>query len=566
MYFRVFSERLIAQTHDTFSTYIWFRLCLWCPISQSKAMISRSLSPFVGPYLFSKLTGPTTDMPYVHRAVLRRRPRRTSGIPHYPPEFLMSLVEICQAPRKGSLVVKFPAEILATIFSFIDASQDHETPNISLNDDTGNIEFDESKWEQYLQSRQPFNVVAVCRFWRSTALSLSWLWASWDIVIKYPISTVVESVDRFVSRSLKWSKTSPLDFKFSFDPQEYRASEELEDELEGLLSPLCSILVRLSSGQHRWRNVHIFLHPFASCHASTKFRHWNELLLDARASSPLEELRTDCKFMVLRPTDSSEFPLKHLRHMEVKGVDALRFSMDDVNFISSGERLISLDLELHSIMIWHPPNLNDIHIFNSKEVIKRPGLLHLGVSIEPMGNGVLRMFFSRLHSPSLTSLDLYGTLASVEALLDFLRRNMPPLVSLKLDVSRGWTFEVGISAPFIECLQLIPLVTSLTFRCCVGNPFAPVVEALSKRNSQAFHLVPRLEELKISHATIPCDAASTVIQSRWRSTPRTLRRVCLHRCVNEWNNYLPMFPCVWERNWEEVAACVVEGFVFESSL
>ena len=471
-----------------------------------------------------------------------------------------------------SLPSNFPSDILLSIFEWTRILSAEEYHNVFTLDGA------ESKkvTHNYLSTRFPFSLAAVCRFWRATALSTSWLWSRWNVNLVFKIQSLISirsilrTVHLLVLKALRLSGDALLDFGLDIDFRAVRMSRDLSyfkwlDEYLPCISALFKVVETLSKQQRKWRSARIII--FESNSDLQRTHNHKYTLLPEKLTS-LEELRIRCNTNLVykQPTLVPSFSL--LRHLEIVQPDD--YSKDsfltfvDLEILQSVESLEELQIEFSSSSSLSGLPFDDADL--PVIPVTKHKLRHFSLHISPYLPTEMMMGLNlrRWTCPNLETITLSRVMLKNLRLFDvFLERNNS-LVSVDIgfgDLIDGVDENKDVASVFISCLRKLPLITSLRVDML---RLTSILIALTQKSGESFILVPRLKRITFSNANARSEIFVDFIVSRWRSDGRSLREVKLVRCY-EWCGRLRGVPALWcggssdPDTWAAVRQCREEG-------
>lgn len=158
----------------------------------------------------------------------------------------------------GFTISDLPTELLVSIFQCIPVEnvvQELET------DENKKADLSDRDFEDYFNGVVPFKVAWVCRDWRNVAFAAPGLWASWLLTIDTSRPEILDFLQLFITRSLRWSKGSALDIGLVMDPFESPELRPIPNAPTASASPaqrcdaLEAVFSLLDRERPRWRRV-----------------------------------------------------------------------------------------------------------------------------------------------------------------------------------------------------------------------------------------------------------------------------------------------------------------------
>ena len=440
----------------------------------------------------------------------------------------------------------------------------------------------EEEIREYLKNRLPFFVTTVCRRWRTSAMSAEWLWARWSIVIDLPAEEVLTLLDRFVSRSLKWSGKYPLEFSLLIDPLGVRFNLMAYFEYKNT-SSLWRIINKLALEQKRWQKATFRMSHEVNGSQFEGYHNWDEqedvnkfLLLRTDDLLLLEELDLECIAAVDKSPShgfvTTTLPFPRLRRVSIKEHKMKRppcqIQIADMERMVSGDRLEALSLRIcHEEDPWNPAVANLFPLVLSKlRFLSIESYTYTGRS----GPAFEQYLLNSLTCPSLTSLQLWDiTVEELQLCISFVYRSSPPLQALEIKMVPDSPVDDRVkNDAFISFLERLPLLTTFRLRFYHPHEIASLLDALSSSDEAGttLKLVPLLKVIEIGQAEAPVEMFGKLIPSRWNIHPsrRRLHSVTLLAC-SEVIGDLPLFTDQdMSPRWSpyNIETCVAEGLSF----
>lgn len=150
----------------------------------------------------------------------------------------------------------FPNELLVAIFKRIPVED-----VVKELEESVTAGMTESEVHAFFNGILPFKVAWVCRDWRDIALGAPGLWAGWTLAVNNAQPGMLDFLQRFIGRSLRWSRRSALDIDLAMQVMDPEASELPTSDYVLVASPAqrCdaveAVFTLLDRERSRWRNV-----------------------------------------------------------------------------------------------------------------------------------------------------------------------------------------------------------------------------------------------------------------------------------------------------------------------
>ncbi|KLO05781.1 hypothetical protein SCHPADRAFT_712509 [Schizopora paradoxa] len=365
---------------------------------------------------------------------------------------------------------------------------------------------------KFFSSTPPYSFAFTCRAWQNTVLSSHSLWSSIFLSFDLPDSADINALRRRINRHLDRAGKTPLTISL-------RLSSKYNHCFDSY-----NIIAFLRTRRPTLKRVALYVgEPINSM-----------IALGIKDLHLLEELHIGCSISIA--IEKSTLPT--LKRLELEGPTS-SFTMCWLRISPNLQELSFINIPPSYVRPWDSRNGSDANLFPFLRTLR----VTRGNEAGPSVPVVMSMSFSgcvlnSITSDALTVLDIYlYSLDSHQALLDFLRRSMPPLEVLGLDVhfitpgdeaDREWLV--------VHAFSCVPSVRELRYRgdldvtVCPGVVMRILSSRLKHEGTSSLQFLPELEHLQLTNVVASAHSFISIVNTRRQQENRALKMVSLLGC------------------------------------